>query len=484
MNEPKTDDTARDDGLTNVVTGLGQSGYDKRAGASYDPIVVTDIQARQIWRASDMAARGVEEIVNDSLRPGVDLQIQDDKDGEQGRAVMAKLEDLGALEVLKRGGHYKRAYGGAALFPVANDGRDLAAPLDEEHIAEVKQIQVFEPCELDPLSYYTDPREKGFGQVKLWRFTPITNRSGEEKQQEIHESRLIVMQGIRVTRADVGYARPGWGDSIFTRALRVLINFDSVFDGTGVLVQDFAQSVYRLVGLAKTLAAGGEAELIKRMRLMDLSRSTLRAIIMDKEDEFHREPTPLGGLPEIIDRFCQRLAAAFNMPVTKLMGISAAGLNATGENDRVGWDNTVDAWRESELRGPIERLVRLLLLSKAGPTKGKEPQDWAMKFRPLWQPSEKETVETRKVQADTDAVYFNMGAPAGDLLRSRFGGPRYSIETKIDFAEMERMQAAEEEARAAQEAAQLEALKQPGDEQVPPGEPDEPDESKKEEEAA
>jgi phage-related protein (TIGR01555 family) len=457
--QPKTDATPKGDGMMNVITGMGVSGYDKRMGAEYATCVVPDLVAREIWRASDIAARVIESMPDEALRPGFEVQIQDDEDGEQGREVDAKLEELGLADKVRTAWHYQRAYGGAAIFPVMNDGQDLAAPLNEERIPEVRQLHVFEPAELTPASHYTDPREEKFGETKLWRLQPIAGGAGAQPGIEIHESRLVILQGIRVTKAETATLRQGWGDSVLSRLMPVLRDFDSVFHGAGVLVQDFAQAVYRLQGLAQLMAAGNEKAVVDRMRLMDVSRSVLRAIVMDKEDEFHREPTPLGGLPELMDRMMQRLSAAADMPATKLMGMSPAGMNATGESDRVSWHNTCDAGRERTARPALERIVQLVLLSKSGPTKGKEPENWSLRFLPLWQPSEKEIVETRKIQADTDAIYLSQGVLfAEEVAQSRFGGPEYSVETSVDFAARKKLeeQAEREETEAAAAAREQE----------------------------
>ncbi len=477
----RTDADPKRDGLTNVLTGIATD-RDKRSGASYASNVVTDLAARELWRGSDIGARVVETLPDEALRPGFGVQIQDDEDGEQSREVNARTEELHIIERLRLGAHYQRAYGGAALFPVINDGQDLAAPLAEERITDVRQVHVFEPVELDPLSYYTDPREEKFGQAKLYRLTPIQNR-GHVPQVEIHESRLVILQGIRVTRADVASVRTGWGDSVFSRLLPVLVDFDSAFHGAGALVQDFAQAVFKLEGFSSALSSGNEQAIVDRMRAIDLSRSVLRGVMIDSRDDFMRVPTPLSGLPEIIDRFMQRMAAAAGMPVTLLMGMSPAGMNATGESDRVSWFNTCDAWREREMRPALERLVRLLLLAKAGPTNGKEPENWSVVFKPLWQPSQKEIVETRYIQAQADAIYLSNGVVgAMDVAQSRFGGSEYSHETQVDFKALETMQAAELEREEQMAAAQAEAAKKPPSEDPVPGEDVEEDE--KEEEAA
>ncbi len=59
-------------------------------------------------------------------------------------------------------------------------------------------------------------------------------------------------------------------------------------------------------------------------------------------------------------------------------------------------------------------------------------KNWSVKPRPLWQLTEKEKSETRKIQADTDAVYLDRQVLKSTEVRSsRFGGDTYSSETVL-----------------------------------------------------
>jgi hypothetical protein len=80
-----------------------------------------------------------------------------------------------------------------------------------------------------------------------------------------------------------------------------------------------------------------------------------------------------------------------------------------------------------------ERFLRILFRAKAGPTKGIEPDNWTVSFPPLWQPTEQERATTRKMVAETDAIYYDMGVVTSSEVRSsRFGSDEYSSETVID----------------------------------------------------
>ena len=78
-------------------------------------------------------------------------------------------------------------------------------------------------------------------------------------------------------------------------------------------------------------------------------------------------------------------------------------------------------------------MLRLIFAAKTGPTRGIEPDNWALKFPALWQPTAKEQAETRKIVAETDAINYDMGLVTSEELRNaRFGGEEYSAETEID----------------------------------------------------
>jgi hypothetical protein len=93
------------------------------------------------------------------------------------------------------------------------------------------------------------------------------------------------------------------------------------------------------------------------------------------------------------------------------------------------------------------------------------PDGWTVKWNPLWQETEKEQADTRKVNADTDAIMINMGAAAVEEVR----------ETRMKQGSTGQLEAMEEfddlEARAPE----------PPPEPEPDEDTDEPDEDEVEE---
>lgn len=470
---------ARLDGWINAITGMGIWGRDKTRHTKFEVCPVDVETALALWRGDPIGARFVETIPNEALRQGFEVCIGDadvdatapasaagkpkppaplGKKDRQDAATEAKplqetiakrLDDLGAATAIKEAMCYERAYGGGAILIGANDfTTDLRQPLDMSKVRSLDWLTPLEARELVPLYYYNNPRAPKFGQPAIYQLVPYVMGASVDDYYpeitEIHESRLIVFPGVRVSRRAMSTGFMGWGDSIFTRVLQALTDWNSAGQGASVLLSDFAQAIYKIKNLPELLAqetAGSTAgTLSDRMQIVDMMRSLVRAIIVDADGEdFERKSTPMTGYPETLDRLSQRLAAAGDMPLTLLLGISPAGLTATGDSDIRFFYDRVGSVRNLRVAPALRRLVEIELV-----TLGCDPAtvNHSIRFPALWQPTDKESAEARFIQAQADQIYLNLDVVSPEeIAQSRFGGDQFSFETRIDF-----------DARAAQEA--------------------------------
>lgn len=433
----------RADTWQSALTGLGLAAYDKRRSTTFAADGITINTSREIWRGDDLGARIVETWPSEMLRQGWDLRISDENAKDLAEQATARLAELGAEKALWDALTYERGLGGGAILLGVNDGAaDLSQPLNLTRIRSLDWLTALEPDELTPWRYYANPRAPKFGQPATYQLQPRLPGLAYEGAEspalvEIHESRLIIFPGIRVTKQVQQSATNGWGDSVFTRVLQVLSDFNVSWGAAGILVADFAQAVFKIKGLADLFAMDKDEIVRARMQAVELSRSTARAILIDAEEDFDRKQTPVNGLPELLQMFSTRLAAAADMPLTLLMGQSPGGLNATGESDIRFFYDRVKAKQNIVLRPAIEKLAQIVMLSM-----GKEPEDWSIEFRPLWQPTEAEQATARFTQAQTDAIYISNGVLSPEeVAASRFGGDGYSFDTIVDFAAREELEA-------------------------------------------
>lgn len=429
----------RFDGWMNILTALGTN-RDKRTHAFYAPDIVTDIEAMNLWRSEDMCKRVIESVPNEAFRRGVKISCQDKDLAEQ---IHGGLEELMATETFVRACMYENALGGSAIFPVTNDVGDLDTPLAVESITKLSALHLLEPRELWTTSYYTDIRSPKFGMPETYQLVPLGAQAAYSAfSTVIHESRLIVFPGRRISRQMQPGQRAGWGDSILSGVYSVIRDFGGAWGSTANLLEDFAQGVIKLAGYADLMKdAEGEAIVRRRLAMLDMMRSSLRSMVIDKEDDFQRTSTPVGGLEGLLQQFALRISAAANMPVTVMFGMAPAGLNATGDNDIRGWYDQVAARREHHYKPRLEQLIRLYMLSKDGACGGVEPEMWSTEFPPMWEPTEREIADTRLVIAQTDQIYFNIeAASSDDIAKSRWEGDTFSAEMNIDWTERKKQQ--------------------------------------------
>lgn len=375
--------------------------------------------------------------VDPTLATAAESDTEDAK--AQQEAVQARCKKLQVVSRVREALTFERAYGGAAIFLGTVDrspGRSpnvLSRPLDLRYVEELKFLTVLTPAELTPYSYQGDPLAPDYGEVKLWTITPKSKGPNPRGSLlRVHASRLILFKGIRTSRFMVE-AQRGFGDSILNRVVTHIRNFSTGFDAAAVLVHDFAQAVFKMKGLVETLQADDEGLIQKRAAAMDYVRSTLRAMVIDSDEEFERKQTPVTGLPDLLDRLANRLAAATGMPVTMLMGQAPAGLNATGQADRDWYNENVSVLQGESALPAIERIVDVELHATSGATSGKAPEGWSVSFPPLEEPTEEEKAKTRLAVAQADQIYINTGVlHPEEVAASRFAGEEYSMETKLD----------------------------------------------------
>jgi hypothetical protein len=120
------------------------------------------------------------------------------------------------------------------------------------------------------------------------------------------------------------------------------------------------------------------------------------------------------------------------MPVTVLFGESPAGLNATGASEIRNYYDRIKSRQKTDLLPQLRQVIRLLMLAKRGPTKGKLPDKWSVTFRPLWQPTEGEIADAYSKFAAGDAANVNAQIlEPEEIAISRYGGRKFSTVVRV-----------------------------------------------------
>lgn len=442
-NRPQIVPVVHGDGWSSVLLGIGTRGSDKREHSHFHAKLMSYEEAIELWRGDDLAARAIEAVPADCFREGYEITISDEGSYDDLKEdIEERLIELKVDEIIERAYKYERAFGGAAILVGVDDGRTLDEPLDPAKVKAIKHLTLMEPLEIYPASYYQDPESAKYGEPEFYRLQAFTisgagtvigvtdKRAPTPETHLIHESRLIVFGGIRVSRyqRNVGLMGPLWGDSMLIRLVDVLRDFNIAWAAAGIIATDFAQTVISIENLMQLVARDPD-KVIARLKAMEMMRSNARAAVIDSKEKLTRESTNTQGLPELLDRLSQRLAAAIDMPLSLLLGTLAGGLGTdTAQDVRIYYDRVRSVQRRRIQ--PVLRFIISMIMQTL--RKRKVPKKWDIRWNELWRLTDAERAEARLTQARSDSMYVKMGSVTSDEIRtSRFVGG-YSFETQVN----------------------------------------------------
>lgn len=445
------------DGWENFATKMGNAKRDKRLSAVFcEPPYMFGPELEDIYHGNDLANRICTLPAQEATRAWVELKIDDDGTDQVARqdtvkSVEQSMQTLGVQARVAEAITWARLFGGSIIYVGADTGStdDPTLPLDLERVQSIRFLTVFHRFEVMITDWDQDPLSPTYGQPLYYRPIRLITPQGSAQElanqyTKIHASRVIHFDGTKCTRLR-RRRNQGWSDSVIVKLYEVLRGYGVTWDSAEALMQDFAQAVLKIKGLADMMAANGEDAVKARIELMDYARSVIGTMLLDAEHEdFERKPTPLTGLPELIDRWLYRVSSATGIPITLLFGMSPGGMNATGESDVRFFYDSIRTYQENELRPGLEKLFKIILCAKDGPTAGAEPPGWSFCFVPLWQLSDPEKASMRKTVAETDALYLDRDViSASEIAQSRFGGDDYSQDTSLDTEARQLMSNAE-----------------------------------------
>lgn len=406
------------DAWENPLTGLGTS-RDKTRHTRWVPgAMLMPEYLDGVYAHNDVAQTIVGAIVDDALREGFEVKQVKKKEEkpdpnaeEKAKEVEEKLRALCVQEALSEGAKWGRLYGDRSGILLVVKGAGMAeAPLGEG--GEILDLVVVDRRELQPLTWYTNPLEASFGRPETYMLQVTAYGGATAPPIKVHESRLILFRGVKAPKR-VKVANDGCDLSVLQAVWDIAKKVEANFDAVCAQLQDMSQGVLKMKGLIEAITAGKSEEISTRIALMDQLRSVVRSLLLDADgEEFsYVERAALSGIAEILDASWARLAKAADMPVTRLMGISPAGMNATGESDRIFWYDRVRAYQRDVLKPATDKLLKMV----AG-------EGWEICFPDLEKQDPLENAQLQQAQANTDKIYFDIGAlTPSEIAKVRFG---------------------------------------------------------------
>lgn len=384
------------DSFNNLERGLG-GGKDTTVSTTFSRDRFMNFQTVNDLYTTDWLAAAVVDIpIDEAYREGrfVIIEDQDQRsDFEEG------LKQFQVDQKFATAAKWARAFGGAVIIMLVDDGKTLDQPLIVEDMREgsLKNLIVLDRYDVFPQDInLTNPLADNF-------LEPI-NYTISQGATKIHHSRIIKFDGTSTTNQERKRANY-FGLSIYDRIFKAIMESQTSSDLISNLIFQSNVDVTQIDGLNELIAAKETELILERMRIASLMKSNLNMLVLDGKDTYQNIAKNFSGLAEIDDKFFEKVSGASGIPVTKLSGTSSAGMNATGEGDLKNYYDMVRSKvQRGELGSKYDTFDPILSMHLFG-------KDIGVKFEweSLWQMSKKEKAEIESSRATADSVYLTDG---------------------------------------------------------------------------
>lgn len=465
----------RKDGWSNLFSGLGTKADKRKATHNTPDIIIDDVELESIYADDGLGAKIVDLLPDDMLRQGWKYKFQNEKEGMEdiSKQYDDVFESVQAHEKISQAFKWARLYGGAILVIGAYDGQDLSEPLNVNKIRSFEMLRVIARpnIQFGTLQFQTDPSKPRFGEVEYY---PVEFRVGNTLQiANVHWSRVIEFHGIKIPNTGKSVILNEyryWGLPVLQRVKERLGDLGASFGSLSTLMQELTVGKYKFKDLADVLSQPDGSKLMQsRIQTMDLMKSVFHSVLMDAEDDYVRETLSFSGVSDVLYQFFTVISACTGYPMTRLFGVSPAGLNSTGDSDTYSYYDMVRSRQQLELKPVLRRLVSIIA----------EWQGWEepeIEFNPLEQMTEKEQAEleekkanTERTKAETYQKYIDMGIMEPYMVEElEFGDTLKNIAVPDDYTLPDVSEVEELKAQvAALQAQNASVPPQPSEPQVP-----------------
>lgn len=389
-----------DGAYENLATGLGMISMDKTEGIrakAYAPTPVLEL-------ASMKTGDGIAAFIVDGPAEVAlmnDISIAGDTDGE----ALKLFDSSGCRRAVKRAGSEARLTGGTVVVTEYEGDSPDGLLSEPSNTAKVSGYRVYSSASVDLRS---DDFEGDFPRV-------FRVRRLDGEYVEVHPSRCTVFHGQELPDAlfSAGLSERFFGTSSLAPVAQSLKELAGVSGAIFNMAQETGVLLMKMSNLNMLLSKPdcGIADIHKVMSLMKLTMNSMRAVFAGKDDGFEILNHSFAGLSDIWQKAMNLVASKSRIPVSILFGQSATGLAQTNEGDSKAWAQTVGAWRSDCLYRPTCRLIADLTRRNLG--KELNEFEWGA----VDEMTLKESLEAKKLQAETLRSYYDMGVLSPDEIR-------------------------------------------------------------------
>lgn len=282
-------------------------------------------------------------------------------------------------------------FGGGGIYIVV-DGQE---PLDELVTESIQQgtgvnLISYDRNNVSAATIYQDETNPSYG-------TPASYTI-DSSVYPIHESRFLRFDGRELPHND-WESNNYWGNSWIGPILPDIERVSVVSHALTQLVDEANVDVVSVENLFSKLANSETASAIRaRFAEGEIVKSLYNVQLLDSTEEYQRHElsSSISGLTQLLQSFYEKPGAALGVPITKILGTSPGGMNATGESDLENYYDRLDTVREGIVADSLDTIDQVINQSVFG----YHPDDWSYEWEPYWQMSEVEQTQVESAKID------------------------------------------------------------------------------------
>lgn len=318
------------DGITSLISSL-KNGRKASASNEITSTRVSDKELKQIYRtgvASKIIRLKAGYALNDTL------QFDTTDDEIYYNKKLAKY--------VKKAAKYQLGFGRGVIV-IVEPNVELKLALKD--IPPVYTLQVFSGDVVTVGEIETDMMSTRFRKPKTY------NVYGKV----IHYSRLIDFTYYEPSFDDMPDYNYG-GISEMELVYNQLINAGIVEDASASIIEKNSTIFYKIKDFKSLMAAKKEADLVEYFSRIEDARSMYGAGLLDMEDQIETINQTLSNLMDTDTISLRRLAMVTGIPLALLVGENVKGLNSSGQQERVAFQDTIENYQSDYLEEPIKEL--------------------------------------------------------------------------------------------------------------------------------
>lgn len=392
------------DALENQVSGLGTS-RDKRSFSEYGfirPLQENELRAmwRGSWLAGAIVSTPAEDMVRGWFRP--DWEGIDKKDAA---AVKRSEARFGIKQKVRIALTWARLFGGGVIV-IGIRGEDLSTPLNLKTIRRdsLQNLHVRDRYWVYPVGQVDqDESSPNYGMPLFYRV--------RSSSVTVHWSRVVRFDGHLVPYDD-WLANNYWHDSELQHVLNSIKDYDGAKDNVASMMWEAKIDVIKTALAKLTAMKDGGAAVNRRYADAVVGKSNHRLLLINNDEEYTSETLAFGGVHDILGDFVTDVCGAARIPMVKLFGQSAPGMNSTGDMDTRLYYDRVLSEEEWQMIPACSYLYEVVIRDALG----RMPEGVELIPNPLWQVSAKDQADIELKQAQRDQIYLQEGVATPGLV--------------------------------------------------------------------